>query len=85
MSILGVLVVLFHVLSRNRSDLTLENLVLRRQLAILHGAAKRPRLRMSEVASAGVQVLLAMEILDRGAVVAVPLLGGLRHRYRRAA
>ena len=45
MSILGVVLLLFRALFRNRSRLALKNLALRQQLAAVHRKAKRPRLR----------------------------------------
>ena len=45
MSILGVIFLLFRALFRDRSQLALENLALRQQLAVLHRKARRPRLR----------------------------------------
>jgi len=46
MSIPGILLVLSRALSQHRSDLALENLALRRQLAVLHRTRKRPRFQM---------------------------------------
>ena len=48
MSILGVILLLFRALFRDRSQLALENLALRQQLAILHHKAPRPRLRRAD-------------------------------------
>ncbi len=45
MSILRVILLLFRALFRDRSQLALENLALRQQLAILRHQAPRPRLR----------------------------------------
>ena len=48
MSILGVIFLLFRALFRSRSQLALENLALRQQLAILRRKVVRPRLRYTE-------------------------------------
>ena len=48
MSILGVVLLLFRALLRDRSQLALENLALRQQLAILRHKAPRPRLRRAD-------------------------------------
>ena len=49
MSILRIILLLFRALSRARSQLALENLALRQQLAVLHHkAAPRPRLRRAD-------------------------------------
>ncbi len=45
MSILRIILLLLRALLRDRSQLALENLALRQQLAVLHRKAKRPRLR----------------------------------------
>jgi transposase InsO family protein len=47
-SILRIILLLFHALFRDRSQLALENLALRQQLAILRHKAPRPRLRHAE-------------------------------------
>ena len=44
MSILGVILVLVRTVFRNRSQLTLENLALRQQVAVLKRSVTRPRL-----------------------------------------
>ncbi len=48
MSIPRIIFLLFRALFRDRSQLALENLALRQQLAILHHKAPRPRLRRAE-------------------------------------
>ena len=48
MSILRVILLLFRALFRDRSQLALENLALRQQLAILRHQAPRPRLRRAD-------------------------------------
>lgn len=48
MSLLRVILPLFRALFRDRSQLDLENLALRRQLAILRHKAPRPRLRRAD-------------------------------------
>ena len=48
MSILGVVLLLFRALFRSQSQLALENLALRQQLAILHRKSSRPRLRRAD-------------------------------------
>ncbi len=48
MSILRVILLLFRALFRDRSQLALENLALRQQLAILQLKAPRPRLRRAD-------------------------------------
>ena len=48
MSILRVILLLLRALFRDRSQLALENLALRQQLAILHRKAPRPRLRSAD-------------------------------------
>jgi transposase InsO family protein len=47
-SILRVILLLLRALFRDRSQLALENLALRQQLAVLHHKAPRPRLRHAE-------------------------------------
>ncbi len=48
MSILRIILLLFRALFRNRSQLALENLALRQQLAILRRKVVRPRVRHAE-------------------------------------
>lgn len=48
MSILRIILLLFRALFRDRSQLALENLALRQQLAILRRKAPRPRLRRAD-------------------------------------
>ena len=48
MSILRIILLLFRALFRDRSQLALENLALRQQLAILRRKVVRPRLRQAE-------------------------------------
>ena len=64
MSILRIILLLFRVLFGDRSQLALENLALRQQLAILHHKAPRPRLRRADRA---LWVSLEMEV-ERSAV-----------------
>lgn len=47
-SILRIILLLLRALFRDRSQLALENLALRQQLAILHHKAPRPRLRRAD-------------------------------------
>ncbi len=94
----NLLIVLFHsFLSgfRNRQSLVLENAALRQQLDVLHRQVKRPRLTGSDrlfwVALRRVwprwEVMLTIvkPAAERGSVVALPVLGGLHHRYTRRA
>ena len=48
MSILGIILLLFRALFRDRSQLALENLALRQQLAILRHKAPRTKLRRAD-------------------------------------
>ncbi len=80
MSIFRIILLLFRALFRDRSQLALENLALRQQLAVLHHKAPRPRLRRADrafwVSLARVWEQWRLALIGQGQEGATGLRGG---------
>ena len=75
MGIIKVIFLLIRAFLISRLHLAAENLALRQQVAVYQHTIKRPKLRNRD----------RVFWVWRGAVVSIPQVGGLHHRYARTA
>jgi len=75
---LSLLVNLLQLVVKDRTQLALENIALRHQLAVYKRSVKRSNINDGDAP-------IARRVEAAGEVSATPVLGGLHHRYSRAA
>jgi len=75
---LSLLVNLLQLVVKDRTQLALENIALRHQLAVCKRSVKRPIINDGNAP-------IARRVQAAGEVSPTPVLGGLHHRYSRAA
>ena len=87
MSIAKPILLLLRTWFVTRARLTVENLALRQQLAVMRRSHKRPKLRPRDRLSLERNSPMPREIEppSQGDVISIPQVGGLHHRYTRAA
>ena len=91
---LPILITLLQLVLKDRTQLALENIALRQQLAVYKRTVKRPKiedrdrifwLSVMRMLKEWKAALVSVRVVTACDVISTPALGGLHHRYSRSA